>query len=561
MESFGKLVLMLPDGRAQEFELAKPSITLGRAATSDILLADAKTSRTHARVDCSAAGCVLTDLGSTNGTSVNGARVEHATLAPADLITVGDSTLRFEIAAPSAEPDLLRIETHADLRATLTQARLTMTLSDMRVPRLAIRTPNRTWEIPLTKDALTIGRQAECDIFLDDPKVSRQHARLEARGDAFVVRDLGSTNGTWVGDQRVETYTLQDGDTLSIGQARLVFKRGFVTDALTVPNRSAQPRRHTRRPVVIVPGAMGSDLWRGSERLWPNVTNLFAHPEVYCYKEGQPIQARNVVSEMVIVPNLVKLEQYSRLGDYLQEGLGYERGKDLFEFPYDWRQDNRVSARQLAAAIERWQIKSPVTIIAHSMGCMVSRYYIERCGGKSQVERLIAMGGPHYGGAQTVGGLLYGQGVLPFGLLGDKLRQVLITLPSVYQVLPTYPCVFDQRGQAIDVYTNEAWLPEPYRPLLRAAREFRRELGTRSSVPCVSVFGYGLKTVTRATVHCTTPDCWEKVDFAIEPGGDTTVPETSAVVEGSEIHPVQQYHGSLYVDNDVRMRLKLELTR
>jgi len=295
--------------------------------------------------------------------------------------------------------------------------------------------------------------------------------------------------------------------------------------------------------------------------LWPNARNLFAHPEVYCFKEDQPLQARAIVSEMVIVPNLIKLEQYNRLGDYLQEGLGYERGKDLFEFPYDWRQDNRVSAKQLAAAIDRWQIKPPLTIIAHSMGCLVSRYYVERWGGKSKVERLVLMGGPHYGGAQAIGGLLYGQGVLPFGLLGDKLRQVLITLPSVYQVLPTYSCIFDQQDQAVDVYADEGWLPDAQRPLLRDAREFRHELGTRSSVPCVSIFGYGLKTVTRATVQRDQQGRWAKVNFTSEPGGDTTIPEKSSVVEGSEIHPVQQYHGSLYVDNDVKMRLKLELTR
>ena len=39
------------------------------------------------------------------------------------------------------------------------------------------------------------------------------------------------------------------------------------------------------------------------------------------------------------------------------------------------------------------------------------------------------------------------------------------------------------------------------------------------------------------------------------------MPETSAVLENSEIHPVVQYHGSLYTDNDVLMRLKVELTR
>jgi len=51
------------------------------------------------------------------------------------------------------------------------------------------------------------------------------------------------------------------------------------------------------------------------------------------------------------------------------------------------------------------------------------------------------------------------------------------------------------------------------------------------------------------------------VDFDVEEGGDATVPEQSAIAEGSEIHPVQQAHGSLYVDRDVKKRLKVELTR
>jgi hypothetical protein len=46
-----------------------------------------------------------------------------------------------------------------------------------------------------------------------------------------------------------------------------------------------------------------------------------------------------------------------------------------------------------------------------------------------------------------------------------------------------------------------------------------------------------------------------------EDGGDSTVPESSATLEGTEIHPIRQYHGTLHVDNDVRKRLKIELTR
>jgi pimeloyl-ACP methyl ester carboxylesterase len=315
------------------------------------------------------------------------------------------------------------------------------------------------------------------------------------------------------------------------------------------------------RPVVIVPGLLGSELWRGSEQYWPNVRHLFSKPEMFRLPEEQPLEARRLVGEVVIVPNLIKLEQYDRLGDYLEESLGYEREKDLLEFAYDWRQDVRLSAQRLAETIDRWPVTPPVTLIGHSLGCLVSRYYIEHLGGKHKVGRLILLGGPHTGVPKALTILLLGPDVLPFGFLGERLRQVLVTFPSMYQILPTYACAVDQQGQAIDVLEDETWLPETYRPLLRAARDFRRELGTRCSVPSVSIFGYGLKTVTTATVHRDAQGRWQKVDFTVESSGDNTIPETSAILEGSEIHPVQQYHGTLYVDNDVKMRLKLELTR
>ena len=108
---------------------------------------------------------------------------------------------------------------------------------------------------------------------------------------------------------------------------------------------------------------------------------------------------------------------------------------------------------------------------------------------------------------------------------------------------------------------DETWLPEKQRPFLKAARSFQREVGVTSSVPTVSVFGYGLKTKLRVKIHRQSDGRWHKVDFVEDTAGDQSVPSGSAVLKGSEIHPVFQEHGSLYVDDGVRMRLKVELTR
>lgn len=112
-------------------------------------------------------------------------------------------------------------------------------------------------------------------------------------------------------------------------------------------------------------------------------------------------------------------------------------------------------------------------------------------------------------------------------------------------MLPTYPCVVDQDGNQSDAYDDETWLPESQRALLRDGRAFGRELGSRSSVPTVSIFGYGFKTVTRLRMKRDRSGRWKNLDFISEPIGDSTVPSESAVLEGSEIHPVQQQHGAL----------------
>jgi hypothetical protein len=69
----------------------------------------------------------------------------------------------------------------------------------------------------------TIGRSPDCDIFLDDVTVSRQHAVLRRNGDSFVIEDQGSLNGTFVNRHRIESAELADGDEVQVGKYRLTF--------------------------------------------------------------------------------------------------------------------------------------------------------------------------------------------------------------------------------------------------------------------------------------------------------------------------------------------------
>jgi len=429
------------------------------------------------------------------------------------------------------------------------------------VPHLVIYVAGRTWQALFTQEHMSIGRGEDNHIVIPDSSVSRRHATVDRKGDDFIIRDAGSDNGVWLGEQRIESHKLRPGDVVNLGRAKVIFKGGFTPDDLTLIGAPAIDGKRKRRPVVFVPGMGGSELWLGSERVYPVPKILFSNPEILSLPGDPRIEARQIVSDVVVVPGIFKQEQYSRLGDYLVTGLGYTRGVDLLEFAYDWRQDIRLAAQRLAETIDRWRPGAPVTIIGHSLGTLVTRYYVERLGGKRLAERIILMGGPHYGTPKAVFVMLVGPGVLPFGIGDDRIRQVMSRYPTSYQILPIYPCVFDQYGRQIDVLEDQTWLPEGQRPFLQAARSFRNELGYRSSVPTVSIFGYGFKTAVRIQIERRPEGGWQKVSFVEELAGDLSVPAGSAVLKNSEIHPVFQEHGALYVDNDVKMRLKVELTR
>jgi pSer/pThr/pTyr-binding forkhead associated (FHA) protein len=554
--NYGRLVLLLPGDRREEFTLSKARIRIGRAPANDVVVPDSRVSRTHAFIECSAAGCTVVDAGSPNGTWINGVRVERRLLKSGDTLVMGGATARFETGVSDTDEQMTRMNSVADMTSALSQVSLQMEVSETDTARLAVLAGGRTWEVALDQDTMTIGRLPANDIVLERQSVSRRHARLERRGNSWVIQDLKSGNGTWVGAVRIDQHVLADGDAIKIGDTRLVYKAVFSSEDLTVVDL---PQKPARRPVIVIPGIGGSKLWRGSDLVWPNVRHLLSHVNELSF--ANPLEARGVLDEVVIIPNFIKLQQYSLLTDYLVEELGYETGRDLLEFAYDFRQDVRVSARKLAAVVDGWKVGAPITIIAHSMGCLLTRYYVERLGGKKKVSRLVLMGGPHSGAPHTFSAMVQGVNLFPLGLLDRWLREVLATWPSTYHLLPTYPCVITPKGTDVDILGNASWLPESRRGLLAATREFRTELGTRSSVPTVCIFGYGLKTTTKVRFDCDATGLCKSISSVTELAGDGSVPERSACMEGTEIHPVRQHHGVMFVDGDVKKRLKLELMR
>jgi len=556
--SLGYLKLKLPGGVGQEYEISKSEITVGRGQTNDIVIQDAKLSRLHARFEFDDKGEVtVIDTGSTNGVVVNGARVDRAVIRPEDVVQLGETQIQYERSSKE-EADLTVINSEFDLDRTIANLILPAVLNETSEDRIVIFTPEKTWEVLLDDrvDSLTIGRAANNDIVIEHPSISRSHAQIVRDHRTFKMKDLNSSNGLYVGGEKREEVVLQAGVTIRMGYATIIFKGGFREEHLTIAGTSFKIPE--RSPVVFAPGIMGSELWLGKERIWPNLKLLFKEPDFLKYPGIPGIEPRGILQEVVVVPNLIKLEQYSQLGDYLVEDLGYTRGKDFFEFAYDWRQDIRLTAKQLSQFIDALPVK-PVKLVAHSLGTLVSRYYVERLGGKDKVDKLILMGGPHLGTPAAVSSLLFGPAVLPFGLMGETLRKVISTFYTSYQILPVYACGADQFGQPYNFMKDDGWLTPEQKPMWQAARDFKRELGLSTSVPTTCIFGYGQKTVDRIKLHRNPDGRITQSVYEAKTNGDGSVPENSAILEGADFHPVHQLHGILFVDNDVKMRLRLEL--
>lgn len=171
----------------REFLLKAGTNLVGRDPTADILLSDVTVSRRHAQVIIEGNTAYIEELGSTNGTKVNGQPVsvgERVPLGSMAEVQFGNITLVLdlpegfetpEVAAPSSE----------EIAAYLVSA----------------TDPGQRY--PLRAGANKIGRRDSNDIVLPDPYVSGQHALLEISGTIARLTDLGSTNGTYIEGNRL----------------------------------------------------------------------------------------------------------------------------------------------------------------------------------------------------------------------------------------------------------------------------------------------------------------------------------------------------------------------
>jgi pSer/pThr/pTyr-binding forkhead associated (FHA) protein len=196
------------------------TVQLGRGPDNDVVLKRTHVSRNHAAIRWREGAFSILDLGSTNGTQVDGEAVtQPRVLQDGNVISLPEADLSFyELRQPV--PDL---EEEAEVHVTLTVP------ADVARPRLIITAgPQEGREIALHAGKMLIGRATakfDWDIALQDRAISRPHAEIELQDEVCVLTDLESANGTVVNGERIaEPTVLQDGDVLELGEITILFR-------------------------------------------------------------------------------------------------------------------------------------------------------------------------------------------------------------------------------------------------------------------------------------------------------------------------------------------------
>jgi pimeloyl-ACP methyl ester carboxylesterase len=359
-------------------------------------------------------------------------------------------------------------------------------------------------------------------------------------------------------------------------------RRAFVVFALAVCWAAvAQAQSKPKRPIVVVPGILGSKLCNGSELVWGGASSLANFGRLNLDKTGtEPLRPCGLLDKISILGPFWKIEAYEGLIQTLK-GLGYEEGVTLFIFTYDWRQSNVDNAQLLGDFISRINVPT-VDIVAHSMGGLVSTIYLHNYDGPKRVRKVIFLGTPFLGSMNALGTLSEGWGTFQNMIAGgmDTIRSTAFSLPAIYELLPNYEncCRIGTRTDytSVDltdpaVWRQYGWLPAEYDKGERANyfddRLFRakqvHEIMRRpfpSTVSAVRVVGDAFATNLYLVVPRSSPS-WKNWAF-VKARGDETVPAWSAANNISSLEgttPSFNVHGTIFNDHTIKSVLEREL--
>jgi hypothetical protein len=249
--------------------------------------------------------------------------------------------------------------------------------------------------------------------------------------------------------------------------------------------------------IVLLPGIMGSTLRKNGKDAWGFKPGAITRaiftlgdsiakdlrlggddPTRETLDDG--VTADGLASDLTLLPGFWKVDGYSHVADVLQETFDVTEGQNFFRFAYDWRRDNRVAANRLRRLshdwLKRWREQSPgakLILVGHSMGGIVSRYFLEVLDGWKDTKALITFGTPYRGSLNALDTLSNGMRKGPFTL--EDMTEFGRSCTSIYQLLPVYESIDMGNGKLARVGESTG-IPKVDAARCKAALAFHREI-------------------------------------------------------------------------------------
>lgn len=312
--------------------------------------------------------------------------------------------------------------------------------------------------------------------------------------------------------------------------------------------------------IVLLPGILGSELRCGGKTVWgwsgrvlarnlftlggDLVDRLTVRPDSDDRPADERIVAARLLPDLHLIPGFWKIDGYGAVARYIASEFDVVEGENFFSFPYDWRLDNRISARALKTRTESWlhdwrqksgKRDAKLVLVAHSMGGLVSRYFLEVLEGWRDTRALVTFGTPFRGSLNAVDTIANGLKALGIVDLSALVRQ----LHSVYQLLPTYECM--QSGADGDLKRiADSGLPHADPARIASAVRFHEEIRVamdghraddlyqRTRYRIYPIVGYRQTTHQAARIVGGDVELVDEVRGS-RPAGDGTVPRASAI--------------------------------
>jgi pimeloyl-ACP methyl ester carboxylesterase len=360
--------------------------------------------------------------------------------------------------------------------------------------------------------------------------------------------------------------------------------------------------------IVTLPGILGSVLQKDGKDLWArsgrSIVNMIKdrdgmladlqldQDDPDAMELGDGIKATRFMEDVTIVPGFFKVEAYTQpskmIIDYFDVVVGdiyndpWDRAANFYRFPYDWRRDNRANAKILKHYLDRrlhcWRNASgnpeaKVILLAHSMGGLVSRYYLEVLEGWRDAKALFTCGTPYRGAVNAVSFVSNGYK----GRLLD-FSETVRSMTSAYQLMPIYEML--KRGDRYYRVAELDNIPNVSQARAQDALVFHREIEAAVTAHLKEEAYRSFTTVPIAGIQQPTPQSAELVNGKLVASetlpavlrnrpdlvdGDGTVPQVSAfpieLSNSLNTQYIAEKHSSLQghaqILEDIRERLSV----